>query len=216
MNAAVIDAIVVPPDLGRRERKKLETRDALVRAALDLFVAQGFDATTVEAVTDVVDVSVRTFHRYFPTKEDVLFPAAAERCVEFEAFLEARPPAEPLLDSLRAAAVELARPILPDPSYERRRIQLIATTPSLAARNLHHTEQWSQMVAAHAAARLGQTPSDSLPRLLGACTVAALRAARERWAATSTGNYVAEIDRCFELLADLRDATAAPTPGTPR
>jgi AcrR family transcriptional regulator len=44
--------------VGRRERKKAQTRRALTKAALDLFLERGFDATTIEDIAEAAD-----FHR---------------------------------------------------------------------------------------------------------------------------------------------------------
>ena len=57
---------------GRRERKKEETRRRITLAALDLFHEKGFDATTVDEITERADVAKGTFFNYFPKKESVL------------------------------------------------------------------------------------------------------------------------------------------------
>ena len=58
--------------LSRRERKKLETRQALLEAAWALFHDKGFHDTTIEEITDRADVAKGTFFNYFPSKEGVL------------------------------------------------------------------------------------------------------------------------------------------------
>jgi AcrR family transcriptional regulator len=87
---------------GRRDRKKTETRTALREAAQRLFAERGFDATTVEEITDAVDVSRRTFFRYFGSKEDLLRLDAADLLPEMLETLRARPAAEPPLRSILA------------------------------------------------------------------------------------------------------------------
>jgi AcrR family transcriptional regulator len=197
-----------PAELGRRDRKKLETRLALVHAALDLFEANGVAATTVLEISDRVDVSPRTFHRYFAAKEDVLFADAAERLERFQSVLAARPTDEPLLDSLAAAAAMMADTFLADPELERRRLRLIRGNSAVRALNLQQTDEWGRAIAVQAARRLGQDPRDALPILLGTCTIAALRTAIDRWLEAPDADYRAELARCFALLADLGAATS--------
>src|SRR5262249_20068490 len=48
-------------------------REALIDAALELFARDGFDATHSDRIAERAGVSPRTFFRYFPTKESVVF-----------------------------------------------------------------------------------------------------------------------------------------------
>jgi AcrR family transcriptional regulator len=63
-----------PPSvtLGRRERRRLETREKLYRTAMELFAKRGFFETTTEDITEAADVGQGTFFNYFPTKSHVL------------------------------------------------------------------------------------------------------------------------------------------------
>lgn len=56
----------------RRERKRVETRERIFRAAMKLFAERGFFNTTVEDITQAADVGKGTFFNYFPTKEHVI------------------------------------------------------------------------------------------------------------------------------------------------
>jgi len=60
------------PELSRRERKKDETRQRIFHEAIRLFREKGFEATTIEDITDSADVAKGTFFNYFPKKEAVL------------------------------------------------------------------------------------------------------------------------------------------------
>jgi len=57
---------------GRRERRRLETREKIFRAAMQLFAERGFFQTTTEDITEAADVGQGTFFNYFPTKQHVL------------------------------------------------------------------------------------------------------------------------------------------------
>jgi AcrR family transcriptional regulator len=58
---------------GLRERKKANTRRALIEAAADLLQRKGYDETTIAEIAAAADVSTRTFFGYFASKEEILF-----------------------------------------------------------------------------------------------------------------------------------------------
>src|SRR5207253_6112907 len=64
--------------MGLREEKKQEQRRAILAVALELFRAQGFEATRVQDVTERLRISEGTFFNYFPSKAAVLDAAAVD------------------------------------------------------------------------------------------------------------------------------------------
>ena len=68
----------VAAPVGRRERKKEETKQRIFLAALKLFNGKGFEATTIDDITEAADVSKGTFFNYFPRKEAVIEYLAEE------------------------------------------------------------------------------------------------------------------------------------------
>src|SRR5262247_1837138 len=93
----------VAPAPSRRERHKSRTRQQLRQAALELFASQGFDTTTTEEIAERAGVSVRTFFRYFPTKELVLFYGRYDFVQAFIAELVSQPQSMSDVDAMRAA-----------------------------------------------------------------------------------------------------------------
>lgn len=64
-----------PPDeqpLGRRERRKIETRDRLMVAARLLVARQGVDATRINEITEQADVGFGSFYNYFESKDAIV------------------------------------------------------------------------------------------------------------------------------------------------
>lgn len=61
-----------PASLNRRERKKQETKQKIIKIAMYLFRKQGFDATSMEQIADDVDISKATLYNYFPVKESII------------------------------------------------------------------------------------------------------------------------------------------------
>lgn len=94
---------------GLRERKKLESRRAIQRAALELTVAAGASGTTVEEIAARANVSTRTFFNYFPSKESALFNAYVGRVDDLVATVIAEVEADPTQNPIRVAGNVMLR-----------------------------------------------------------------------------------------------------------
>ena len=189
--------------VGLRERKKEATKQALVAVALELFAAQGVEETTVEQIAERVDVSPRTFRRYFATKDDVLFVDSPRRTELVASLLDADDGTRPLFVVYADVAAALASLLVSDHARSVLRFGIIESNDRLRGRFLRVSEEIADLCAAHAAGRLDLDPQDGLPRLLGACTVGALRTAHRRWIADPTLDVVAEVREYFSCLANL-------------
>jgi len=178
--------------LGLRERKKQRTRDALVDAAHQLFLSQGYARTTVDEIAAAVDVSQRTFFRYFANKDEVALAILADAEDHFVANLGARPATENPLQALRNAIVQTwrelgtARELTGDSSITAalELLQLIEDTPTLLAAHLRRITEQERIVAGILAEREGLDPAvDLRPKVLAAVFGGVLRSAHLSWSA---------------------------------
>jgi AcrR family transcriptional regulator len=108
-----------------RDRKKDATRAAIEDAAWALFTEQGFDVTTVHQIADRANVAPRTFFRYFPTKEAVLYPELDELLVEMRRAFHERPADEPPLVSLIQAMDSISDELTSSKSRQMERFEML-------------------------------------------------------------------------------------------
>ncbi|MFD7940561.1 TetR family transcriptional regulator [Streptomyces sp. NPDC059755] len=174
-----------------RERKKQRTRDALLRAAVELFTSQGYEGTTVDEIAAAVDVSQRTFFRYFAGKDEAAL-ALVEMTVErFVEAVRARPPHEPPLEALRQAVLEgwysineVVESVVPVELYLRM-YRVIESTPVLLAAHLRRSVEVEEDLARVIAEREGlDVDADPRPRLAVAVFSGVMRMTERQW---STG-----------------------------
>lgn len=170
------------PELGLRERKKLRTRTQLADAALRLFAERGFDDVTVEDIAAEVEVSPRTFFRYFASKEETLFGDVDATLEAIRDELARRPPGEPDVVAIREAVLSVARRFAVDAGPTLERASVITRTPSLLAHAAGREATYEEAIARALAGRVGATREPTLrERLLAAFAIAALRVAFGAW-----------------------------------
>ncbi|MET9065699.1 TetR family transcriptional regulator [Streptosporangium sandarakinum] len=128
---------------GLRHLKKQRTHEAVSAAAISLFLERGFDAVSVAEIAAAAEVSKPTLFKYFPTKEDLVLHRITDHRGEAARVVRGRGPGTDPLTALHRHFLDgLARrdPVTglnDDPevlAYHR----MIFSTPSLAARLMHH------------------------------------------------------------------------------
>lgn len=189
--------------LGRRERKKVRTREALQDAALRLALEHGYEQLTVEAITDAVDVSVRTFFNYFGSKDDVLLSPDPQRVADLVAALAARPRDEAPVAALREVFGELADGFTSREPLWQARMALVRANPQLWPRLLAAFAEFERNVAEAIAARVGRDAErDLYPGVVATAVVGAMRVAVAHWRAGGPATSLRRLfDDAFDVLA---------------
>lgn len=169
------------PDLRTRTRRAVGAE--IRKAAMQLFLERGFDATTVDQIAEAAGISRRSFFHYFPTKEDVVFGDLAALGETLRAALEARPATESAWDALRAALKTLG-PADPSPEVTLAIARMYRDTPSLRARHLEKHLRWQELLAPDITRRLPtrrRAGPDPRPRAIIAAALACLDIAIDAW-----------------------------------
>ena len=199
---------------GLRERKKLETKQALALAAVRLARERGLENVRVQDIADAVNVSRRTFTNYFSSKEEAIASLSADRFARAAEALRDRPAGEPLADSLaevfavqHEAAAQLDR--------ERAEpIRMMMTSPALQGEALKTMVQAEGPLAKVIAGRAGADPQNDLyPHVLAAAVMAAVRTATAHWT-TSDASLPDLIRQAVRQVAAPPASGATPAPGT--
>jgi AcrR family transcriptional regulator len=193
-----------------RERKKLRTRQALVDTALRRFTDPGFDATTLDDLCSEVEVSKRTFFRYFTSKEDVAMAPAQDLWGAFLVELETGTPVGGTLLEVLEHTLLGALAAMPEEGWVERletSCRLSEATPSMRAHGLQFCDRTTRAVITILRERFGFAEHDLRVRLAVDVLVAAFHCALEEW--TSRPGPASR----DELAACLRAACAA-VPGS--
>ncbi|WP_223691375.1 TetR/AcrR family transcriptional regulator [Leifsonia poae] len=85
------------------ERRKAATQLDIAQAAAELFTELGPDAVTTEAIAQRAGVALRTFYRYFRSKEDAVAPLLSVGAEGWRALLAAADPDAAPVDAISAA-----------------------------------------------------------------------------------------------------------------
>ncbi|MFD7623304.1 TetR family transcriptional regulator [Streptomyces sp. NPDC059802] len=196
------------------ERRKAATQLDIARAAASLFAERGPDGTTAEDIAGRAGVALRTFYRYFRSKQDAVGPLLSGGAERWRALLEAAEPGDPLAGILERAVTEALRAPGADGAEQLgwTRGLLRAAADDAALRAVwYRVNQDSEERLLPVLTRLAGDGADPLEvRLAAAAATDAVRVALEAWAATDApptgpGSPADLAVRCLhELIGGMR------------
>jgi AcrR family transcriptional regulator len=201
---------------GLRERKKAMTRRQLIDAAVDLCIQQGYEHTTVEQISDAVEVSPRTFSRYFASKDAVFIAVIDDLAEEITKELTAQPLGLGPLEALRAAHMSVLTRVAerrPIAGLTAERIVLILQVVYSSETLRQAAVEYRSPAAMDALGRhMGVSPDDQRLELAVALfSTTIVKACQDVAASDPTAPLGPDFvkDRLEKALSDLAEFTAA-------
>ena len=165
-------------------RRAEQTRKEIFHAAIDLFVARGFDATSMDDVASAAGVSRRTLYRYFATKDDIVFEPPREWLVVMNGMLASRREGESSRDVFRRALLAVADHVQEDAAAVLRAYSVLASSPELAIRHGRSDAEWVECYIRLLTPDFGETAHGELKTMAAAmAAVSAQNALIATWAA---------------------------------
>lgn len=185
-------------------RPPVSEPDELRSRALEVLYRRGYQGTTMGALADEVGVSVRTLHRYFPTKADIVWGGIEGAIDALAHGFATADESLPITDAITAVVLDVFDQDADALAVGRARMRLIATTPELRETRPETYRRWREQTIEFVARRLEASPSDIVPRAVGAAVQAAIDEALAWWAAgdrdASPAQAVAEALRGFDVI----------------
>ncbi|MGW3286391.1 TetR family transcriptional regulator [Streptomyces sp. NPDC001002] len=187
-------------------------RDALVAAAFQLFLERGYEQTTVDDIVALAGVGRRSFFRYFPSKEDVVFPDHEGCLADMTTYLaDSADEDEPVRRVCDAARLVL-KMYAENPTFSVQRYRLTKKVPGLRAYELSVVWRYERALAEYLRARFAGRPDGTLQAdVIAAAVVAAHNNALRSWLRSDgQGDASATVDHALGYVQSAFGVGAPP------
>ncbi|MEV1021134.1 TetR family transcriptional regulator [Streptomyces sp. NPDC050264] len=196
-------------------QKKAPMREALAEAAFQLFLECGFERTTVDDIVARAGVGRRSFFRYFPSKEDAVFPDHESCLADMTAFLDAASDERDAVDVVCGAARLVLQMYAANPEFSVQRYRLTREVPGLRTYELSVVRRYERTLAGYLRGRWDGSADGSLrAEVVAASVVAAHNNALRSWLRSGgDGDAEVAVDRALGLVRQVwGGAAVTPAP----
>ncbi len=191
-----------------RERTRRAVRSELVTVAMDLFLTQGFEETTVEQIASAAGMSRRSYFRYFSSKDDVFAEGLAAIGRDIAMALATLPSTGSPWDDLRNAF----NPLLSEIESDARTMamsHMMLQNPALQSSHVHKQTSWIAAMADVLEPRLDGGFARMKAEGLARAAISCLTTAQAWW-------VMPENERSLDDLLDITMASVHPFDGAVR
>ncbi|MFD0372155.1 TetR/AcrR family transcriptional regulator [Streptomyces sp. NPDC059071] len=192
---------------------KPSMRDSLVAAAFALFLERGYEQTTVDDIVRTAGVGRRSFFRYFPSKEDVVFPDHEQSLADMTEFLAASADTDDPLVRVCDATRLVMRMYAENPTFSVQRYRLTREVTGLRTYELSVVWRYEKIIGDYLRTRFADRRDGTLrANVVAAAVVAAHNHALRHWLRSGgQGDPLAEVDRALEFVRETWSSDA-PSP----
>lgn len=165
--------------MGLRELKAARTRDHIVDVAIELFIAHGYDQTTMEQIAEKAEVAPSTLYRYF-TSKDLLILDPLLVFTDLGRALTSRPADEPVGESLAVVLRDSLEAAVDDPRHAAIR-KIIDEAPAPRARLWDIASETRNSLEQALAERMALPPDELRVTMAARVTLQLFEIVAERW-----------------------------------
>lgn len=170
---------------------------------MDLIIARGLSAVTVDDIAEAAGIGRRTFFRYFESKFDVAWGDFSHLLSDFADALDRAPAEMSIITAVRNAVREFNDVPAEEMLRHRHRMRILLGTPELVAGSTMRYAEWRAVIARFVARRLDLTPQDALPQAVSWACLGISLSAYEQWIDRPDADLLALIDESFRGLRDV-------------
>lgn len=191
------------------QRRKADTQLEIARSAAELFAEHGVDGTTAEDVARAAGVSLRTFYRYFRTKQEAVGPLLRTGAGHWREQLARIEPGHGVAEAVERTITEELTPRTEAETealeWARALVRSANDDPSLRAVWYRVNQESEEHLVPVLARATGREEGDIVLRLAAAAVTDAVRLSMEEWAAgdasaLSEEGPAALVTRCLRAL----------------
>lgn len=166
----------------KQGRPRVAEQEALRSGALQVVLELGYEQATMATIAQRVGVGLRTLHRYFPTKADIVWGGLERSIDALRGSLTRADDGRSIVEAVSAAIIEVFEEDADERDVSRARLRLIATVPALQAIRTDTFLLWQQELSAFIARRMGMDAAGLVPVVAAKTLQGAVLHALQWWA----------------------------------